>query len=74
MKGMLRKGLFAAATAAALGFGATQALAAPDEAASSRRACDPSQDVRCMERCQSEGADTGVCDWRYLGGCRCIYY
>jgi hypothetical protein len=73
MKGMLRKGLFAAATAAALGFGATQALAAPDEAAA-RRACDPSQDVRCMERCQSAGADTGVCDWRYLGGCRCIYY
>lgn len=37
----LRHWVFGAATAAALGFGGTQALAAPAPAAAERKVCDP---------------------------------
>ena len=73
MKGMLRKGFFAAATAAALGFGATQALAAPDQAAG-RRACSVLRDAYCNDWCQAKGYDAGQCNPLYEGGCRCWFY
>ena len=70
---MLRNGLFAAATLSALGFGAAQAFAAP-AAPTSRFACNPWDEPRCIEYCQNKGADTGTCDERYVNFCRCIYW
>jgi hypothetical protein len=62
MKRSAMHGLLAAGFAAAMGFGAVQALAAP--AAEARAACQP--DV-CAERCAREGL-TGICSGR---GCYC---
>lgn len=61
---MLRRGLFALATAGALGFGGSQALASPRQAEGEARACN--QDV-CTERCAREGL-IGLCSGR---GCYC---
>ena len=75
MKRMIRKGLFGVATTVALGFGATQALAAPDEAGSAgRRACDPWRQAQCMDWCQSQGYDAGECNPFFVGGCRCWFF
>jgi hypothetical protein len=68
---ILRNGLFAAVTVAALGFGATQALAAPG-ARASRMACDAAADARCVTYCQSKHYDTGWCDPLWAGGCHCL--
>lgn len=66
---MIRGGLFAAATSAALAFGAVQAFAAPAGQAAARRTCSPQDQVRCHEHCMYLGADTSRC---YLGRCTCI--
>ena len=61
----LRRAVFAAATVAALGFGAAQALASPAAPADgSARRCDPEA---CQRRCAREGL-FGFCDGR---GCWC---
>jgi hypothetical protein len=73
MKGMLRKGVFGVTMAATLGFGATQALAAPGEAAA-RRVCDAYHDALCNDWCQSRRYDAGWCDPIYVGGCKCVHY
>lgn len=71
---ILRNSLFSAVTAAALGFGALQAFAAPT-ASKARLSCgDPWEEVRCIEYCQGLGADSGTCDVRYFNRCRCIYW
>ena len=67
MKGRMRGGMFAAAMAAALGFGGTQAFASPDAAAAdAERACSGGQ---CNRDCRARGYDGGFCD---QGGCICI--
>lgn len=72
---VLRKGMFAVVTAAALGFGASQALAAtPQGADSTARACSAYQDSKCRTYCQGKGYDTGWCDPTYVGGCKCLFY
>jgi hypothetical protein len=69
MKMMKTKGIrrwaFALLTAGALGFGGTQAFAAPGEPAA--RACNPDT---CRSGCIRSGAFTGRC----VGGfCACAY-
>ncbi|HEX6368234.1 MAG TPA: hypothetical protein VF006_04845 [Longimicrobium sp.] len=59
-----RRGLFAAATAAMLGFGAAQAFAAPAPAAA--RACTNAQ---CDADCKRWGYDGGICAGSW--GCAC---
>jgi hypothetical protein len=66
MKRRIRGGMFAAAMAAALGFGGTQAFASPGTAADAERACSGGQ---CNRDCRARGADGGFCD---QGGCICI--
>lgn len=68
---MLRQGLFAAAMAATLGFGAAQAFAAPSARDAARRMCSPEDQVRCHEHCMYMGADTSHC---YYGRCTCVTY
>ena len=68
---MARKATFALATAVALGFGASQALAKPVAAAA--RLCTPQEDIRCAERCREQFADGGYCDPLAVGRCRCVY-
>jgi hypothetical protein len=63
MKRNVTRGMLAAAFAAAMGFGAAQAVAAP-AAEAKAAACQP--DV-CTERCAREGL-TGICSGR---GCYC---
>lgn len=58
-----RKGIFALAVAAALGFGAAQAFASPG--AEAARACSQPQ---CDQYCKSRGATGGQC---VMGGCMC---
>jgi hypothetical protein len=65
MKRGIRGGMFAAAVAAALGFGGAQAFASPG-AAEAERACNGGQ---CNRDCRARGADGGFCD---QGGCICI--
>lgn len=60
-----KRGLFALATAAALGFGGAQAFASPG-AAEGERACNGAQ---CRRDCHSIGYDDGRCD---QGGCVCL--
>ena len=60
-----RRGLFALATAAVLGFGASQAFAAP-AAAAEARACTNAQ---CNLDCRARGYDGGVCAGSW--GCAC---
>lgn len=69
---MLRHGLFAAATMAALGFGATQALAAPRAEADAARACSNLNHAQCRDSCRAMGYDTGSCVAG--GGCWCVHY
>lgn len=63
----MQRGMFAAVTAAALGFGAAQAFAAPAAAANAERAC---VNGKCARECRSIGYDDGFCD---QGGCICIF-
>lgn len=62
--GRTRRGLFALAMAAALGFGAAQAFAAP--AAADARACT---NAGCNTWCRSQGYDGGICAGSF--GCAC---
>jgi hypothetical protein len=62
----MQRGMFAAMTAAALGFGAAQAFAAPAAGAAAERACSSGQ---CSRDCRRAGYDGGFCD---QGGCICI--
>lgn len=55
----VRNGTAALALAAALGFGVTQALAEPREAA--RRECTPAMDAYCHAYCVSIGGISGRC-------------
>ena len=71
---LLRRGLFSLATAATLGFGATQALAAPAADKPAKFACDAAADARCNTWCQSRGYDAGWCNPIYVGGCQCVHY
>jgi hypothetical protein len=71
---ILRNGLFSALTAVALGFGATQAFAAPDAASAAKFACDNAADARCNTWCQGRGYDAGICNPIYVGGCQCFHY
>lgn len=63
----MRSGLFALATAAALGFGGAQAFASPGAAADAERACNGAQ---CREYCRSIGYDDGRCN---QGECGCLF-
>jgi hypothetical protein len=63
MKGRMMRGVLAAGFAAAMGFGAAQAVAAP-AAQAKAAACQP--DV-CTERCARDGL-IGICSGR---GCYC---
>lgn len=65
MKRGIRSGLFAAAMAAALGFGGAQAFASPGAGAEAERACSGGQ---CNRDCRQRGYDGGFCD---QGGCIC---
>ena len=69
----LRRGFLGIAFVGTLGFGAAQAFATPPGLAAAR-ACDPVQDATCRDRCQAQGADSGICDPTFAGRCRCIYY
>jgi hypothetical protein len=60
-----RRALFALATAAALGFGAQQAFAAPGAAADAR-ACTNAQ---CDADCKARGYGGGICAGSW--GCAC---
>ena len=53
----VRNGLFAAVLAGSLGFGASQAMAAP-AAESAARTCSA---IQCTGYCVNQGADGGVC-------------
>ena len=62
----MRRWVFGAGTAVALGFGAAQAVAAPAPAADGRAVCD---DQVCNRVCQAIGAFGGFCNAG--GGCSC---
>lgn len=64
MSRKLGAGLFGFATLAAFGFGATQALAAPQERDAS--ACVPGQ---CRKDCIAQGNSGGIC---VDGSCICF--
>lgn len=69
-----RRASLALGVAAALGFGATQALAAPDQARF--RACSwspsgPQFDDECNYSCTQSGFDFGYCD---SGQCVCTSF
>jgi hypothetical protein len=64
MKRSITRGFFAAGVAAALGFGAAQAAAAPS--AASVRGCTPES---CQTRCQTQYGVDGFCTGR---GCWCL--
>jgi hypothetical protein len=59
----LRRGVFAALVATALGFGAAQAVAAPAKANTAFRGCSQ---TGCNNQCAPL---SGFCDGR---GCRCL--
>jgi hypothetical protein len=64
---MLRRGVFAAGLAGALGFGAVQALASPTARTCDRAGrCDPEA---CERKCQTQFGVSGFCTGR---GCWCI--
>lgn len=74
MSRTLRNGLFSAMTVTAMGFGVSQAFAAPS-APTGRLACEPWDEPRCISYCQEQmGADTGTCDPGYVNRCRCIFW
>jgi hypothetical protein len=58
---------FAAATVAALGFGAAEAFARPVEPARAGPYCDP---ATCDAHCRSIGGESGAC---YSVGCLCVH-
>jgi hypothetical protein len=58
----MQRGMFAAVAAAALGFGAAQAFAAPAAADAER----PGVNGKCARECRSIGYDDGFCG---QGGC-----
>lgn len=62
----IRRGMFAAALAAALAFGGAQAFASPGAAADAERACNGPQ---CRQYCRSIGYDDGRCG---QDGCACL--
>ncbi|HEX2188064.1 MAG TPA: hypothetical protein VHG51_04165 [Longimicrobiaceae bacterium] len=66
----IRGGLLALAFAGAMGFGATQALAAPEQArtASCSRLSGPTFDDGCDQQCRASGFDFGYC---HSGVCVC---
>jgi hypothetical protein len=64
MIGRLRRRVIGAAVAATLGFGASQALASPAEAAEAA-ACDV---VKCRANCKAQGQTSGAC---FEGMCIC---
>jgi hypothetical protein len=66
MRRSMQRGLFAALTTAALGFGGVQALAAPAAAQGPEQVCNGGQ---CGRDCRRAGYDGGFCD---QGGCICI--
>ena len=67
MKRSIRSGMFAAATAAALGFGGAQAFASPaPEGEAAARACTNAQ---CNLDCRARGYDGGICAGSW--GCTC---
>ena len=66
MNDAVKRMVFAATVAAALGFGATQALATPAAAKDSARVC---QDQFCAQLCSSLGFRGGFCNSG--GGCSC---
>lgn len=55
---ILRKGLFTLAMALSLGFGASQALAAPADGAAAARLCD---ELKCRRSCLALGYQYGAC-------------
>lgn len=67
---IVRQGLFAAATALAMGFGAREALAAPAAEASVRAACTATWAAKCNDICVGKGYDYGTCDSQ-TGACLC---
>ncbi len=66
MKNAITRWTLAAVTAASLGFGATQALAAP-AAEEVARACNPKS---CNASCQAQGGIEGRCN---NGQCLCLF-
>lgn len=67
---MLRNAIFGVLTVSALGFGGTQAFAAP-QGTGAARACTPTYDVYCNDECQFKGYDGGYCSTGST--CRCYY-
>lgn len=67
MKHRMQRGLFAAAMAAALGFGGAQAFASPAASADEARACASGQ---CTQDCRKIGYNVGVCE---SGTCVCYF-
>ncbi|HYW10590.1 MAG TPA: hypothetical protein VE871_01505 [Longimicrobium sp.] len=68
MKRRMQRGVFAAAMAAALGFGGAQAFASPAAAAADEsRACSSGQ---CTQECRRIGYNVGVCE---SGTCVCYF-
>jgi hypothetical protein len=67
-----RQGLFAAVTTLALGFGAREALAAP-QAEATAAACTATWAAKCNDICMGKGYDYGTCD-SATGQCRCWLY
>ncbi len=61
------RGLFAAAMAAALGFGGAQAFASPGASADESRACASGQ---CTQDCRKIGYNVGICE---SGTCVCYF-
>jgi len=66
---LVRTAVLAAATAAALGFGAQQALAGTPDAAA-RRACDAGD---CTAHCQSIYGPDAIGRCTSTGFCRCLF-
>lgn len=67
--GTLRRRVFGAAMAVALGFGGTQVMAAPaDVARDQARACNPSG---CDRSCRAQGGISGSCT--DAGLCACFF-
>lgn len=70
MIGRVRNVAFAACTAVALGFGASQAVASPAEAkAGAARACAPGD---CAYYCRDEWCPAGERCWGYCSDTECI--
>jgi len=64
MKNAITRWTLAAVAAASMGFGATQALASPAEAADAA-VCDV---VKCRANCKAQGQTSGAC---FEGQCIC---